>query len=43
VSQVLPRGVMHFLAVLAAGFALGVIGIAVWHIFGYSKPAQLCD
>ena len=42
-SQLPPLGVVHFLAVLAAGFALGAIGIAVWYIFGHFKPAQLCD
>jgi len=33
------RGVVRFLAVLAAGFALGVVGIAAWYIFGQSEPA----
>ena len=32
------RGVVRFLAVLAAGFALGVVGIAAWYIFGQSEP-----
>ena len=38
-SQLPQRGVVNFLAVLAAGFALGVIGIAAWYIFGQSEPA----
>lgn len=33
------RGVVRFVAVLAAGFALGAIGIAAWYIFGQSEPA----
>ena len=33
------RGVVNFVAVLAAGFALGVVGIAAWYIFGQSEPA----
>lgn len=37
-SQLPQRGVVKFLAVLAAGFALGVIGIAAWYIFGQSQP-----
>ncbi len=32
------RGVVRFLAVLAAGLALGVVGIAAWYIFGQSEP-----
>lgn len=32
------RGVVRFLAVIAAGFALGVIGIAAWYVFGQSEP-----
>jgi len=31
--------VVRFLAVLAAGFALGVVGIAAWYVFGQSEPA----
>jgi hypothetical protein len=38
VSQFSKRGVVTFLAVLAAGFALGVVGIAAWYIFGQSQP-----
>ena len=33
------RGVVNFVAVLAAGFALGVVGIAAWYLFGQSEPA----
>ena len=32
------RGVVRFLAVLAAGFALGVVGIGAWYVFGQSEP-----
>ena len=32
------RGVTKLLAVLAAGLALGGIGIAAWYIFGQSQP-----
>ena len=32
------RGVVRFLAVLAAGFGLGVVGIAAWYIVGHSEP-----
>ena len=32
------RGVVRFLAVLAAGFALGVVGIAAWYVFVQSEP-----
>lgn len=32
-------GVVRFLGVLAAGFALGIVGIAAWYIFGQSEPA----
>lgn len=38
-GQLPKRGVERFLAVLAAGFALGVVGIAAWYIFGQSEPA----
>jgi len=38
VSQFSKRGVVKFLAVLAAGLALGVVGIAAWYIFGQSQP-----
>lgn len=31
-------GVVRFLAVLAAGFALGIVGIGTWYIFGQSEP-----
>lgn len=37
-SQLPQRGVVRFLAVLAAGLALGVIGIAAWYILGQSQP-----
>src|SRR5680860_154533 len=38
VGQLPKRGVVRFLAVIAAGFALGVIGIAAWYVFGQSEP-----
>ena len=38
-GQLPKRGVVRFLAVLAAGFALGVVCIAAWYIFGQSEPA----
>ena len=38
VDQLPKRGVVRFLAVLAAGLALGVVGIAAWYIFGQSEP-----
>ena len=37
-SQLPQRGLVKFVAVLAAGFALAVIGIAAWYIFGQSQP-----
>jgi hypothetical protein len=37
-GQLPMRGVVRSLAVLAAGFALGVVGIAAWYIFGQSEP-----
>ena len=38
-GQLPKRGVVRFLAVLAAGFALGVFGIAAWYVFGQSEPS----
>jgi hypothetical protein len=38
VSQLPQRGVVKIVTVLAAGFALGGIGIASWYIFGQSQP-----
>ena len=38
-AQLPKRGVVNFVAVLAAGFALGVVGIAAWYLFGQSEPA----
>jgi len=38
VSRLPQRGVVKFLAILAAGLAFGVIGIAAWYIFGQSQP-----
>ena len=38
-GQLPRRGVVRFPAALAAIFALGVVGIAAWYIFGQSEPA----
>ena len=32
------RGVVRFLAVIAAGFVLGAIGIAAWYVLGLTEP-----
>ena len=37
--QLSKRGVVRYLAVLAAGLALGVLGTAAWFVFGQSQPA----
>ena len=32
------RGVVRFMAVLVAGFALAVVGITAWYAFGLTEP-----
>ena len=37
-GQLPKRGVVRFGAVLAAVFALGVVGIAAWYVLGLTEP-----